>query len=342
MAVFSKKNETSGGGDDTVDYLCIPSGTRFSTSPEGKIVLHFAGDMFFGESLPDIGELQCGRNLSIDSGVTLRADVIKVKALLDIGSGAKLLARRVEAETLHAEKARIEVREIHTTTAEFRDSDVTADTINAKNSVTAERGELEIGTIKARSLNIAKGTRANIQVTHAAKLEGQVSQGGYASYDDLLAKIFIYHPEILTDETRAKAQRMVENSTGRLKTVRDLVQQGNTPAPAPAAAEGMLQEIPADVTKAADAATPSTSSLGDQAAKLASYYTGRESPKEIKELLGYLDGGKMDDLRRRLNPIYQRLAAQGRIPDPVMEAFLELQRLLKEGARGRKEASSAA
>ena len=59
-------------------------------------------------------------------------------------------------------------------------------------------------------------------------------------------------------------------------------------------------------------------------------------------MLGYIDQSSLDELRKKLNPIYQRLAAQGRIPDPVMECFLELQRILKDEARTRKEANPVA
>jgi hypothetical protein len=340
MAVFGKRSEA--GGDEVADYLRIPLGTRFATTPDGKIALSFAGDMSFGESLPEIGELVCGRNLSLDPGVTIRAESVKVKAGLELGAGARLLTQRIETGTLAAEKAEVEAKDIQAISLELKESQLTAGLITAKESVYADRGEIEVGTVKTQNLTLTKGTRSSIQVAAVNKSEGQVSQGGYGSYQEFLAKVFIYHPEILSEKARTEAARIVEQDKGRLKTVQGLVQgtAGSTGS-APASSESAKESDEAE-TETSDSGSAADPRLEEQAGRLLNFYQGRETPKEVTELLDYAKSGNRAELRRRLNPIYQRLAAQGKIPDPVMETFLELQKILKDDAGARKPAGSVA
>jgi hypothetical protein len=70
--------------------------------------------------------------------------------------------------------------------------------------------------------------------------------------------------------------------------------------------------------------------LVEEAGKLRAAYADRERPKEVGELLELLDRGRPDEIRRNLGGVYQRLAAQGKIPDPVLETFRELQKLTRE------------
>src|SRR6185436_8317585 len=104
MAVFGKKSGAAGQPDES-DFVRIPPGTKIAAGEDRKLTMSFAGDMSFGEGLPDLSELVSGRNLSIDAGVTIRADVVKVKATLELEPGARLVAKELEVERLISHKA---------------------------------------------------------------------------------------------------------------------------------------------------------------------------------------------------------------------------------------------
>src|SRR5437588_11628059 len=102
MAVFTKKN---GNQADESDFVRLPPGAKIAAGPDGKLLMSFAGDMSFGEGLPDLSELNSGRNLSIDAGVTIRADAVRVKATLELEPGARLVTKELEVERLVSHKA---------------------------------------------------------------------------------------------------------------------------------------------------------------------------------------------------------------------------------------------
>ena len=62
--------------------------------------------------------------------------------------------------------------------------------------------------------------------------------------------------------------------------------------------------------------------LEQEAQRLRAYYQGQEMPPEITELLGYVEGHRIADIRRSLTPIYQRLAPQGKMPEPLIDRAL--------------------
>jgi len=345
MAMFGKKTDGK-GGDDATDFLRIPTGTRLTAAADGKLALSFDGDMSFGESLPLVSELSCGRNLSLDPGVVLRADSVKVKAALELGPGAKLFTRRLEVESLTADRAVIQVREVVSSRIEVNDTQLTADTVAARESIVLNRGEIEIGTVRTPNLTVTKGTRSHILITQADKVDGQVTKGGYPNYEDFLALTYLYHPEMLSPEARAEGQRLVGEDRARLKVLRDTlgtaITQANatvaaTPT-APAATEppSIHAEVSADLVREAAPAR-----LSDLVVRARAAYQGREVPREVQELAGLVEAGSGSELRRMLTPLYQRLSAQGKIPEPVMEVFIELQRMLKDEARNRKEIATA-
>lgn len=309
MAVFGRKAE--GGGTDESDFVRIPPGTRIGAGPEGKMLMAFAGDMSFGESVPELSELNCGRNLWIDPGVTLRADVVRVKGTFEINAGARLLARELEAERIISHKGSIEARNITAGQVELEGSRVTAERLSAREAVYIDRGEMEIGAIVAPALTITKGTVANILVTEVAKLEGAISKGGFENFADFLARAARYHPEILNDRFAAEARRPAGA------------------APSPEVTEDALGE-PAVLAR-----------VLQEGQRLKALYGDREMPREVGELVSLLDHEQISEVRKQLGPIYQRLSTQGKVSEPVLEVFREIQRILREAPRGRKEARPA-
>src|SRR5207244_1275938 len=125
MAVFGKKSDPGNPHDDS-DFVRIPPGTRIGAGADGKLTMSFGGDMSFGESLPELQEIACGRNLSIDAGVTIRADTVKVKATLEIEAGARLQAKEIEVERLVSRKAHVEARTVNAGQIELEGSRVIA------------------------------------------------------------------------------------------------------------------------------------------------------------------------------------------------------------------------
>jgi hypothetical protein len=318
MAVFGKKHEAS----DESDFLRIPSGTRIAAGTDGRLNMAFGGDMSFGEAVPELSELNCGRNLSIDAGVTIKADVIRVKATLELEAGARLLVKELEVERLVSRKGHIEARTISAGQVELEASRVVSDRITARENVYIDRGEMEIGAVVAQSLTVTKGTVANILITEVAKLEGAITKGGYENFAEFLSKVLTYHPEILNDRFSAEARRGVPGGGSGVA----LPGPGNTPLP--------------EVTDDALLEPAAAARITQEGARLRGFYQDKEVPREAAELLSYIEQQRLSEVRKNLNPIYQRLASQGKIPEPVMDVFREIQKVLRDAGR-RKEARPA-
>ena len=148
MAVFGKKPEGNSGHDDS-DFVRIPAGTRISAGSDGKLAMNFAGDMSFGEALPELAEIICGRNLSIDAGVTIRAESVKVKATLELEAGARLITKELEIERLVSRKGQIEAKNVSAGQIEIEGGRMVADRVTARENVFIDRTEVEIGTVVA-------------------------------------------------------------------------------------------------------------------------------------------------------------------------------------------------
>ena len=93
MAVFGKKNESATHAEES-DFVRIPPGTRIAANGDGKLTMSFAGDMSFGEAIPDLSELASGRNLSIDAGVLSAIDEQAARHKLTRSAFVELMARR--------------------------------------------------------------------------------------------------------------------------------------------------------------------------------------------------------------------------------------------------------
>lgn len=315
MAVFGKKGPGNGPGEESADFVRIPAGTRIAAAADGKLLMAFAGDMSFGEGLPELSEINCGRNLSIDAGVTIRADSVRVKATLELEAGARLITRELEVERLVSRKGQVEARTITAGAIELDGSKVVADRITARENVLIDRGEMEIGTIVAQTLTVTKGTIANILITEVAKLDGAITKGGYENFAEFLAKVLLYHPEVLNDRFGAEARRAAPVA-GEARSA----DGGEEIEPDPA----LLQR------------------LAHEAQRLRAFYQDKDLPREMADLLGHIEGQRVGDVRRSLTPIYQRLAPQGKMPEAVMDVFREIQKLLREAPRARAAAARPA
>lgn len=317
MAVFGKKSE--GTVEETSrEYVRIPHGTRFGRTDDGKLTISFAGDISFGEDLPELGELTCGRNLSLDPGVTIRADVVHVKESLEIEEGASLLTRELEAEKLVLRKGKVEARTIQTGTVEAESTKLVADRLTAREGAFFDRGTLEIGTVMAQTLTVTKGTNANILIAEVAKLDGFIPKGGYENFGELLAKLYLYHPEILNDRFTAEARRLVG------------AKPGDTRPAAPLAATPAVAPPPMAPPASEGKPTPDMALLGR---RIRAFYDNHEPPKDMIDLITHLEHGRLEEVRRDLTPVYQRMAGQGKMPEPLMELFREVQKVARDGGR---------
>ena len=203
-----------------------------------------------------------------------------------------------------------------------------ADRVTARDSVHFDRGEIEIGMVVAQSLTVAKGTVANILITEVLKLEGAITKGGYENFAEFLAKVLLYHPEILNDRFGAEARKTTPGAGASSAAT------PSTGTPSPFAVTDASEDPAADALAA--------TRLGSEATRLRSWYQDKETPREIAELLGMIDGRRVGDVRRNLSPLYQRLAPQGKmLPEPVMEIFRDIQKVLRETTRPRKETRPA-
>ena len=68
-----------------------------------------------------------------------------------------------------------------------------------------------------------------------------------------------------------------------------------------------------------------------------SLYNGKEMPKELAQLVSNLEGRKIEEVRRDLTPIYQKLSTQGKMPEPMTEIFREIQKVMREAVPAQKE-----
>jgi len=308
MAILGKKDAEVQDQSDDMDFLCIPKGTRLAAAPDGKLKLAFTGDMNLGEELPELTELACGSHLHISPGVTIRADSVKVQGQLDLEESATLVTKELEVDHLITKKgAKLHARTVNTGRVELRSTNVIADRVTARESVFIDRGTMEIGTIVAQTLHVTKETKANILIAEVAKLDGFIPKGGYDNFGELLKKIYKYYPEILNDRFNTEARRLGGEASAKTN---------------------------AEPETAVDPAVR----MSQHAEQLRRAY-GTDMPKEIGDLVTRLDGQKTDDVRRDLSGIYQKVASQGKMPEPVMAVFRDIQKTLRDTPKREPAAS---
>ena len=320
---FGKKNDADGQADGT-DYLRIPPGTKISGDGDFKLQMSFNGDMSLGESLPQFGELECGRNMWIDRGVTIKANAVRVKASLELEEGAELETEELEVENLVSKKARLKARTVSAGEVRCEGSEVVADRITAREGVSLDRGDMEIGTVMAQTLNVAKGTNANILIREVARLDGDIPKGGYEGFEEFLGKVFQYHPEILNEQFQGEARRILGHKAPAPKAE---AKPKSKSSPAAAAAEAPAAQSPPPVADEAKRLP----ALGE---RLRAVCSGKELPAEVAKLAEHLSAGRAEDARRDLSPTFQKLSADGKMPPPVMEVFREVQEALRKPKNG--------
>lgn len=336
---FGKKNSEEKKDETSHDYLRFPMGTRITATASGKLSISFAGDVSIGESLPELGELSAGRNLSLDPGVALKSDKIEVKKELEISPGCKLLTDEIKAEKLVIKRSTIETKTIEAINVETESTNIVADRVTAKENVFIDKGDLEIGTVMAQMLTLTKGTQAHIMIAEVDKLDGSIQKGGYGSFNEFLTKLYMYRPDVLNSEFLSEAKKLLnisETSDTKKKTADESPVESQLNAEEEAVLE---RDLPDD--QDGEPTQVTISKLKDQHARFKKFYSNSKMPEEINELCGFIAGNDLGSLRKNLNPCYQKLAVH-KIPNEVMEIFYNIQRILKEDSRMRKDLQSQA
>ncbi|MFC2171045.1 hypothetical protein ACFLU6_00260 [Acidobacteriota bacterium] len=331
---FGKKNSEEKKDEGAHDYLRFPMGTRITATSTGKLSISFAGDVSIGESLPELGELSAGRNLSFDPGVTLKSDRIEVKNELEISPGCKINTEEIKAEKVVCKRSTIETKTIETINLEAESTNIVADKLTVRENVYIDKGDLEIGTVIAQMLTLTKGTEAHIMIAEVNKLEGSIQKGGYESFNQFLSKLYMYRPDVLNDEFASQAKKLLnikEDSEPKESAAAKTQKTGQKEAPT------FDGDLPDDLS--AEPIQATGKKLKEQLDFFKKFYTNSEMPKEIKELCGYIETNDMTSLKKNLNPCYQKLAVH-KIPNEVMEIFYNIQRILKEDSKMRKEQQS--
>jgi hypothetical protein len=344
MPTLGKKENGTQKPEGGSDFLRFPMGTRIAATPSGKLSISFAGDVSIGESLPELGELSSGRNLSVDAGVVLNSEKIIVKNEFDANPGSKITTNHLEAQKVTCRRAELRARKIATNNVVVENCILSAEEISTRDDVYLDRGELEIGILKGKTLRISKGTVANIMIADVEKVDGSITKGGYRSQDELLAKLYTYCRQVLNEKSLQDARKVasldLSQSVERVASAPSLFQSATSAAhrsekEAALLAEKFDTDFPRELFLEPD---PNTiEQLRGQVKNLLNFYSGKEIPREIQEIVAYVELKKIDDLRRNLNACYQKLAQRVKIQDEVTEMFFAIQKVLKEEARMKRE-----
>ena len=329
--------------DGGSDFLRFPMGTKLAATANGKLSISFAGDVSIGESLPELGELSSGRNLSVDAGVVLNSDRIVVKGDFEANPGSKVTSKHLEAQNIKCRRAEVRSQEISTTNLEAENCTLQADHISTKENVIFDKGEQEIGIVKGQKLVISKGTQSNIMIADVDRLEGSIAKGGYRNFQELLSKLYLYCREVLNEKSLQEAKKYANLSFSQ--EIEKLAPPPPTPVEEPP--EVIEKESPSPPEKAAEPEPaleipPETDSylierLQPLAKNFLNLYTGKELPREIQEVIAYIELKKIEDLRKNLNSCYQRLAQRTKVSDEITEIFFSIQKIFKEEARLKRE-----
>ena len=158
---------------------------------------------------------------------------------------------------------------------------------------------------------------------------GEAILHGSRHNERLVARDKHADPHGCVEKLVEKLERQLEKGKERRKSHRGPSFAGDGKRTGKSAA-GAPHEVTTDDVKDVSLAPR----LAEEAGKLRAAYAG-ERPREIGELLELLERGRPDEIRRNLGGVYQRLAAQGKIPEPVLETFRELQKLTREATPAR-------